>query len=147
MFTLWPQFLVSNYIFSYFIPFSLTACIICMPTIKNLSFSASCYSLFYSLLSTSAKCNRLLEAPRALVVGREFKASMRLLLFQVGWISLVRPVTPHNRLAVHRTLYMDMMRRRWDYVRREEHEQVVGLLSWASEERWRRRLTAYLYKI
>ena len=50
MFTLWPQFLVSNYIFSYFIPFGLTACIILHAKHKELELFSL---LLFSVLLTT----------------------------------------------------------------------------------------------
>ena len=73
--------------------------------------------------------NRLLGVPRVLVVGLEFRASMRLLLSLAGWLSLVPWVWLPNQSEVGQILFKEMMRRPGDYVRREQHEQADGLLN------------------
>ena len=73
--------------------------------------------------------NRLLGVPRVLVVGLEFRASMRLLLSLAGWLSLVPWVWLPNQSEVGQILFKETMRRPGDYVRREEHEQADGLLN------------------
>ena len=72
--------------------------------------------------------NRLLGVPRVLVVGLEFRASMRLLLSLAG-LSLVPQVWLLNQSVVGQILFKEMMRRPGDYVRREQHEQADGLLN------------------
>ena len=72
--------------------------------------------------------NRLLGVPRVLVVGLEFRASMRLLLSLAG-LSLVPQVWLLNQSAVGQILFKEVMRRPGDYVRREQHEQADGLLN------------------
>jgi hypothetical protein len=71
----------------------------------------------------------MLGVPRVLVGWQEFRASMRLLLFLVGWVSLVPQVCPHNQLVVGQILFKEMTRRPGDCVRREQHEQADGLLN------------------
>ena len=73
--------------------------------------------------------NRLLGVPRVLVVGLEFRASMRLLLSLAGWLSLVPWVWLPNQPEVGQILFKETMRRPGDYVRREQHEQADGLLN------------------
>ena len=73
--------------------------------------------------------NRLLGVTRVLVVGLEFRASMRLLLSLAGWLSLVPWVWLPNQSEVGQILFKETMRRPGDYVRREQHEQADGLLN------------------
>ena len=75
--------------------------------------------------------NRLLGVPRVLVVGLEFRASMRLLrlLLSLAGLSLVPQVWLLNQSAVGQILFKETMRRPGDYVRREQHEQADGLLN------------------